>query len=345
MEGGPSQETPQPQTPPNTAHSFNWVQRAFLWLLRIPLEPEESGAKRKVAAILQWFLLALGVGRDNDAAVAACRMGVSCIVICCFFVCFNGLWSFVRLIFVTLALGGAAYSYLACPSSHRLSLLAALHTLVACLSIIRVIIYGASFTICYNSCIPVNAPYTPTLGTVLFDRNKFDVFNSSLLEKTPTNASINTTETVSLETVNQTHCLKISITPWGHEEGFRFDISETVSQVNISAVLAARRQMLGGMIEGMWDLLGIPHDQTDVVKALNLFEQVLLPAHLFQIEKMAAAASQSNNAPAKGKAEITPGPMTKGQTGESKGEDGGVGAVDEKRNERARGGSPRRKSV
>ena len=54
-------------------------------------------------------------------------------------------------------------------------------------------------------------------------------------------------------------------------------------------VLVARREMMAGVIEEMWKLLGIDHNKSDIYKAARFYEQVLLPAHLYQIDMMQQA--------------------------------------------------------
>jgi hypothetical protein len=323
MDGAQPQDNPLP--PPNTRPTLNWIQRAVLWALRIrlPQEPRPTGID---AAKVQWFMLALGVGRNNDDAVAVSVLALALTVFCFLVVSFTFGWQFVRLIFVSLSLAGVAYTYLVCAPKHRVSLLTTLSTLATSLSILRVIICGASFTVCYQKIIPVNAPYTPTLGKVLFDPH-FDVFYMSLFQQIGANPTMNTTETISIQTVNQSHCVAFSITAWGSDNGFGFDVKESVSQVNASAVLAARKQILGGVVEGLWELSGIEHNQSDVAKALKFFEQILLPAHLYQFDIMDTAAFLSNKT-----GDVTQGAkvnhVESSETAESKGDHHGEGGVE-----------------
>jgi len=204
---------------------------------------------------------------------------------------FLGLLAFVGVTFL------AFYYYI---TPHPKQLFAMLFALSSWIALTHVVIYGMSFSFCYNTIVPVNVPYTRAVGQLLFDPS-FDILKVSLMEHIGANTTINITDSISLSALNQTYCFRCSISPFG--KGIEIDIKEATSEEDMFQVLVARRAMFAEVVEEFWKVLGIDHNKSDTYKAARFYEQILLPAHLYHIDMMQQAIRAAGRENQKGMGE------------------------------------------
>jgi len=228
----------------------------------------------------------LDINVPTEYAVCVCFRALGATTICYLLLIWGQIWGFLRpLAFVGVTFV-AFYYYIAPHPKHRVSLFTVLFALSSWIALMHVVVYGMSFSFCYNTIVPVNVPYTKAAGQLLFDPS-YDIFNVSLMQHIGTNTTINVTDTISLSALNQTYCFRCSISPFG--KGIEIDIKEATSEEDMFQVLVARRAMFAEVVEEMWKLLGIDHNKSDTYKAVRFYEQLLLPAHLYHIEMMQQA--------------------------------------------------------
>jgi len=133
-----------------------------------------------------------------------------------------------------------------------------------------------------------------------------------------TNITINIANTISLKTLNQTYCFSCSISQFG--KGTKNGVSEAMSRVDMFQALVARRRCWLGLSTELWKSLGIDHNKSGIYKPVHFNERVILPAHLYHIDRMQQAAFAAGNEIQKGRKEDK---VVAGKTRDSAKEDGG----------------------
>ena len=273
----------QADAPSPIDYHFNWPQRFVLWLLRIPIPNKHRSQSPNV---FQWVLLTLGINGETQQALGVYVLALITTTVCYLAFSCAGVWMFIRLSIPSICMTVIAFCYIAAPSGHRVELFTVVSTLSTSLALMHVAIYGMSVSFCHNHIVPVNVPYAKAVEQLFFDPS-YDIFNVSFMQYVGANTTINITDTISLAALNQTYCFICSISPFG--KGIKIDMSEATSEEDMFQVLVARREMMAGVIEEMWKLLGIDHNKSDTYKAVRFYEQLLLPAHLYHIEMMQQA--------------------------------------------------------